>query len=125
MKKIITDNKELLEVLTDNGINITCSDSMAMLITDEDAARIDALVEEIAPAAEYDYTIEELTYDVCFDDDTASDCKHFRSSIKDCRAYIKCYNRTNVSYFEDYKGGIVSIRCNETGETIYEEEIPD
>lgn len=125
MKKIITDNKELLEVLTDNGINITCSDSMAMLITDDDAARINKLVEEFAPAAEYDYTIEELTYDVCFDDDTASDCKHFHFSIKDCRAYIKCYNGTNVSYFEDYKGGVVSIRCNETGETIYEEEIPE
>ena len=64
MKKILTDNKELLEVLTDNGINITCSESMDMLIADEDAARIDALVEEIAPAAKYDYTIEELTYDV-------------------------------------------------------------
>ena len=96
-----------------------------MLITDDDAARINKLVEEFAPAAEYDYTIEELTYDVCFDDDTASDCKHFHFSIKDCRAYIKCYNGTNVSYFEDYKGGVVSIRCNETGETIYEEEIPE
>lgn len=125
MKKIITDNKELLEVLTDNGINITCSDSMAMLITDDDAARIDKLVEEFAPAAEYDYTIEELTYDVCFDDDMASDCKHFHSSIEECRDYIKWYNGTNESYFQDYKGGTVSIRCNETGETIYEEEIPE
>ena len=57
MKEIITDNAELLEVLTSNGINIICNDNMEMMITDADAARIDAIVEEKAPAAFADYVI--------------------------------------------------------------------
>ena len=57
MKEIITDNTELLEVLTSNGINIICSDDMKMLVTDTDAIRIDAIVAEKAPAAFADYVI--------------------------------------------------------------------
>ena len=57
MKEIITDNAELLEVLEANGINIICSDDMEMMITDADAMRIDAIVEEKAPAAFADYVI--------------------------------------------------------------------
>ena len=57
MKEIITDNTELLEVLTSNGINIICSDDMKMMITDTDATRIDAIVAEKAPAAFADYVI--------------------------------------------------------------------
>ena len=57
MKQIITDNAELLEVLTANGINIICNDEMQMMITDTDAARIDAIVTEKAPAAFADYVI--------------------------------------------------------------------
>ena len=57
MKQIITDNAELLEVLTSNGINITCSDDMQMMITDTDAIRIDAIVADKAPAACADYVI--------------------------------------------------------------------
>ena len=57
MKQIITDNAELLEVLTANGINIICNDDMQMMITDTDAARIDAIVAEKAPAAFADYII--------------------------------------------------------------------
>ena len=57
MKQIITDNAELLEVLEANGINIICNDNMEMMITDEDAIRIDAIVEEKAPAAFADYVI--------------------------------------------------------------------
>ena len=57
MKQIITDNAELLEVLTSNGINIICSDDMKMVVTDADAARIDAIVTEKAPAAFADYVI--------------------------------------------------------------------
>ena len=57
MKQIITDNTELLEVLTANGINIICSDDMRMMVTDTDAARIDAIVSEKAPAAFADYVI--------------------------------------------------------------------
>ena len=57
MKQIITDNAELLEVLEANGINIICSDEMQMMVTDTDAARIDAIVTETAPAAFADYII--------------------------------------------------------------------
>ena len=57
MKQIITDNTELLEVLTANGINIICNDNMEMMITDTDAMRIDAIVTEKAPAAFADYVI--------------------------------------------------------------------
>ena len=57
MKQIITDNTELLEVLTANGINIICNDNMEMMITDADAIRIDAIVTEKAPAAFADYVI--------------------------------------------------------------------
>ena len=57
MKQIITDNTELLEVLTANGINIICSDDMKMMVTDADAIRSDAIVTEKAPAAFADYVI--------------------------------------------------------------------
>ena len=57
MKQIVTDNIELLEVLEANGINIICNDNMEMMVTDTDAIRIDAIVEEKAPAAFADYVI--------------------------------------------------------------------
>ena len=57
MKEIVTDNTELLEVLVSNGINIICNDEMRMMVTDTDAARIDAIVAEKAPAAFADYVI--------------------------------------------------------------------
>ena len=57
MKQIITDNAELLEVLVSNGINIICDDNMKMMVTDTDAARIDAIVADKAPAAFADYVI--------------------------------------------------------------------
>lgn len=66
---------------------------------------------------------KELTYDVVFNDDYDSNSKGFRESVDYCKRYISNYNGTNESYFEDYKGGTVSIVCNETGETVYEEEV--
>ena len=57
MKQIVTDNAELLEVLTSNGINIICNDNMEMMITDADVSRIDAIVAKKAPAAFADYVI--------------------------------------------------------------------
>ena len=36
---------------------------------------------------------------------------------------IKSNNGTNNSYFADYKGGTVSVVCNQDGETVYEEEV--
>ena len=60
MKQIITNNNELLEVLVENGINIICDDQMRMTLSEEDAERLDKMVEEFAPAAACDYTVEEI-----------------------------------------------------------------
>jgi hypothetical protein len=66
---------------------------------------------------------KELTYDVHFNDSTDSNGKGFMADFDYCKNYIEQNNGTNNSYFEDYKGGTVSIVCNETGETVYEEEV--
>lgn len=58
MKKFFSDNQELIEILTAKGIALTCNEDMEIAISDEDAARIPAIVEEFAPAAFADYTIE-------------------------------------------------------------------
>lgn len=64
-----------------------------------------------------------LTYDIYFNDSENSNNKGFSETFEYCQHYIKVNNGTKESYFEDYKGGIVSIVCNETGENIFETEI--
>jgi hypothetical protein len=63
------------------------------------------------------------TYDVHFNDSNDSNNKGFELSFDDAKAYIESNNGTNNSYFEDYKGGMVSIVDNESGETVYETEV--
>lgn len=63
------------------------------------------------------------TYDVHFNDENDSNNKGFQYSLEDAKGYIDSNNGTNESYFEDYKGGVASVVCNETGETVYEIEI--
>lgn len=63
------------------------------------------------------------TYDVVFNDYQDSNNKGFESSYQECLDYIQANNGTSTSYFEDYKGGTVSIVCNQTGEVVYEEVI--
>jgi hypothetical protein len=63
------------------------------------------------------------TYDIYFNDEYDSNNKGMSESLEYCKEYIRENNGTDHSYFADYKGGIVSIVCNETGETIYEEEV--
>lgn len=63
------------------------------------------------------------SYDVVFQSDDSSNSKGFDSSFDYCKDYIRMYNGTNESYFEDYKGGTVQIVCNETEEVVYEEEV--
>ena len=53
MKKIETSNRELLQVLTDNGINIICDNDMQMTISDEDASKIDDIVIDCEDCDEY------------------------------------------------------------------------
>ena len=60
MKQIISRNNKLLEVLIENGINVKCNEKMQMVIPDDCVERIESIVNEFAPAAAYDYTIEEL-----------------------------------------------------------------
>jgi len=63
------------------------------------------------------------TYNVHFNDDIDSNDKGFSESFEYCMDYIELHNWTDHSYFEDYKGGTVSIVCNETGETVFETEV--
>lgn len=63
------------------------------------------------------------TYDVYFSDVTDSNNKGFNESFNYCKSYIEGHNGTNESYFGDYKGGSVSIVCNETGEEVYSEDV--
>lgn len=67
--------------------------------------------------------MKRFTYDVQFDDDYSSNSKGINGTKKECIDYIKMYNGTSESYFEDYKGGVVSVVCNETGDTVYCEEV--
>jgi len=66
---------------------------------------------------------EILTYDIFFDDDNNSNNKGFAETLEFCENYIKMHNDTSESYFADYKGGTVSIRCNENELTVFETEI--
>ena len=68
-----------------------------------------------------DYKI--LTYDVVFDDDESSASKGFEQTLNECKAYIEKHNGADGYYFEDFKSGVVSIRCNETDEVVYQEDI--
>jgi len=63
------------------------------------------------------------TYDIFFDDAENSNNKGFAISLEDARSYIESYNGTDESYFADYRGGTVSIFCNETRKTVYSERV--
>ena len=63
------------------------------------------------------------TYDVHFNDNNYSNSKGFEMTIEEAKAYIKRNNGTNNSYFSDYKGGTVSVVCNQDGEIVYQEEV--
>ena len=63
------------------------------------------------------------TYNVHFNDEFDSNDKGMAVTLQEAKDYIESWNGTDYSYFEDYKGGTVSVVCNETGETVYEEEV--
>jgi hypothetical protein len=64
-----------------------------------------------------------FTYDVEFNDDTNTNAKGWHESYQYCKDYIESNNGTCFSYFADYKGGSVSIVCNETGNEVYSERV--
>lgn len=72
-----------------------------------------------------DYSIKEDTdeysYDIVFNDDTDSNSVGGNYTLQEAKDYININNGTNWGYFKDYKGGIVSIYCKETGEDVYSE----
>lgn len=61
-----------------------------------------------------------FTYDIHFNSEYHSNSKGFKLTYNEAETYIKMHNGTNHSYFADYKGGEVSIVCNETGESMKE-----
>lgn len=62
------------------------------------------------------------TYDVHFNDSDNSNNKGFKLSENACLDWI--YNNKNTDlYFNQYKGGIVSIVDNESGKIIIEQSI--
>lgn len=63
------------------------------------------------------------TFDIFFNDDSTSNNLGFKSSLEYCKDYIEMHNGSNHSYFADYKGGSVSIVCNETEEVVFETEV--
>ena len=63
------------------------------------------------------------TFDIFFNDDNNCNNLGFKSSIEYCKDYIEMHNGSNHSYFEDYKGGTVSIVCNETQKVAFETEV--
>ena len=109
------------EFINDNNIDckLSANGDKILLISDSDANKI-----ENEPKFEwYDFNITNCTYDVHFDDENDSNCKGWAISLAKCKDYIDSYNGTNESYFAEYKGGTVSIYCNELDETVYEAEI--
>ena len=62
-------------------------------------------------------------FDVMFNNETSSNSRGWSESYEYCLDYIKQYNGTDESYFEDYKGGIVSIYDINDEVDVYEEAI--
>ncbi|MFA5638662.1 MAG: hypothetical protein WC961_07275 [Anaerovoracaceae bacterium] len=63
------------------------------------------------------------TFDVHFDNNYDSNSKGFEMTKTEAIQYIKDNNGSRDSYWGDYVGGIVSVVCKETGETVHQEEI--
>ena len=109
------------EFINNNNIDckLSANGDKILLIYDSDANKI-----KNEPKFEwYDFVIINYTYDVHFDDENNSNCKGWAISLSECKDYIDTYNGTNESYFADYKGGTVSIYCNELDKIVYETEI--
>ena len=63
------------------------------------------------------------TYDVIFNDSFDSNSKGIHGSIEECMNWIDNNRSDKSTYFGDYVGGTVSIVCEQTGKTVYEETI--
>ena len=91
MKRIETSNRELLQVLTDNGISIICNNDMQMIVSDEDASKIDNIVSRLAPAATYDYVLTDIKkkYIVYYNDEVNEPADVFTAdTLEECKQWI-------------------------------------
>lgn len=84
-----------------------CSDGKNKIILDEDTGMAKV--------------IDLLTYDVVFNDDSNSNAKGIHGAEDECMGWIESNRHDSSTYFGDYKGGIVSIVCDQTGDVVYEE----
>lgn len=111
----------ITEFINDNNIEckLVNGDAKKLVISDPDAKKI----EDNKSFEWYDFVITNCTYDVHFDDENNSNCKGWAIGFNECKDYIDSYNGTDESYFENYKGGTVSVYCNEIGETVFETEV--
>lgn len=64
-----------------------------------------------------------MTYNVEFNDYNDSNSVNIHGTIDECMSYIHCNKNDESTYFGDYKGGTVSIVCEQTGEEVYSEDI--
>ena len=80
-------------------------------------------IENVSNDDFYQNMMKTLTFNVVFNDSDNSNDKGFSDSLDYCMSYIKKNNGTNESYFADYKGGIVQVVCNETGDVMHEEVV--
>lgn len=78
----------------------------------------------VEPKDKKDIEAHYRTYNVVFNDNDYSTCGIDRGTLKECRDYIDAGLNSGRGYFADYKGGTVSIYCNETDEEVFSEEIP-
>lgn len=62
-------------------------------------------------------------YTILFNDGTDSNTGDSFHTLEDAKAYINSNNRTEYSYFPDYRGGVAQVLNEETDTVVYEEEI--
>ena len=65
----------------------------------------------------------EKTYDVVFNDSNDSNSKGIHGTYDECMSWIESNRYDQSTYFGDYKGGTVSIVCDQTEEEVYSESI--
>lgn len=121
LEKIISDNREYL--IWKDGSEIKREELSDFMLIKRDGVYSLTMKDEDFYINDIFFEEEKLTYDIHFNDSENSNSKGFNKSEEECMDYIETYNKTNHSYFGDYKGGIVSIVCNQTGETVFETEV--
>jgi hypothetical protein len=108
---------ELLDIIEPDG-NVT------IFTFGEDTASIGGQYFEIETETKIEkIEVEKQTYDIYFQSNNSSMNKGFRFSLEQAKNYIDIHNGINHSYFQDFKGGMAQIVCNETEEVVYETEI--